>query len=52
MPVLGICRGSQIIAVAEGGTLYQDLSLAETSLKHSRAQSGDAKPPYPCRGRK
>lgn len=39
MPVLGICRGSQIIAVAEGGTLYQDLSLAETSLKHSQGHS-------------
>jgi putative glutamine amidotransferase len=25
-PVLGVCRGSQIINVAAGGTLYQDLS--------------------------
>lgn len=26
MPVLGICRGMQLIAVATGGSLYQDLS--------------------------
>jgi len=25
-PILGICRGAQIIAVAEGGRLYQDLA--------------------------
>lgn len=28
-PILGICRGMQIINLALGGTLYQDLSLRE-----------------------
>lgn len=29
MPMLGICRGMQLIAVASGGSLYQDLSYCE-----------------------
>ena len=29
-PVLGICRGMQLINVACGGTIYQDLSFAHT----------------------
>jgi len=35
-PILGICRGLQIINVALGGSLYQDLSLVPTTLKHSQ----------------
>ena len=41
MPVLGICRGAQIIATAEGGTLYQDLSQMEHPLKHFQGHSPD-----------
>ena len=35
-PILGICRGMQIMNVACGGTLYQDLS--QFSLKHLKHQ--------------
>lgn len=35
IPILGICRGMQIINVFEGGTLYQDLSYRENTNKHS-----------------
>ena len=39
IPIMGICRGMQILNVAHGGTLYQDLSLDEHAyIKHSQQQ--------------
>lgn len=39
MPILGICRGIQIINVAEGGSLYQDINLqTESILGHFPAE--------------
>jgi len=36
-PILGICRGHQIINVVNGGTLYQDLSLINgCNIKHNQ----------------
>jgi gamma-glutamyl-gamma-aminobutyrate hydrolase PuuD len=35
VPIMGICRGHQMLAVASGGSLYQDIT-AETGLVHSR----------------
>lgn len=40
IPVLGICRGAQIINVAHGGTLYQDLSYRDgLTLKHMQGHT-------------
>jgi len=43
VPVLGICRGPQVINVAFGGSLYQDLALRkEFTLEHNNS----GKPKY------
>ncbi|WP_304507118.1 gamma-glutamyl-gamma-aminobutyrate hydrolase family protein [Anaerotignum sp.] len=37
IPLLGICRGMQIINIALGGTIFQDISVQTSStLKHSQ----------------
>ncbi len=41
MPILGICRGCQVLNVVAGGTLIQHLSTADGKLKHwQRAPDG------------
>jgi Predicted glutamine amidotransferases len=37
MPVFGICRGMQLLNIAKGGTLYQDISLRDkTCILHNQ----------------
>ncbi len=41
-PILGICRGEQILNVANGGSLYQDLKFIEGSyIKHNQGHLPD-----------
>ncbi|HVP36564.1 MAG TPA: gamma-glutamyl-gamma-aminobutyrate hydrolase family protein [Terriglobales bacterium] len=48
IPIFGICRGCQIINVAYGGTLYQDISLRkEFTLEHKIKQSSRYKKRHP-----
>lgn len=40
IPVLGICRGMQLLNIAAGGNIYQDIAMQySTDLKHSNPQS-------------
>lgn len=43
IPILGICRGAQVINVALGGSVYQDLDVQFPNkvLKHHQAAPGD-----------
>ena len=36
LPVLGICRGIQLVNVAEGGTLHQHLPAVEGTIQHEQ----------------
>ncbi|NME36440.1 MULTISPECIES: gamma-glutamyl-gamma-aminobutyrate hydrolase family protein [Fusobacterium] len=47
LPILGICRGMQLINVLEGGTLYQDLGYRECKENNIEHLQKDNKN-YPC----
>lgn len=45
-PVFGICRGIQILNVALGGTLYQDLPSQYSAEKERSLENHSQQPPY------
>lgn len=44
-PILGICRGIQLINVAGGGTLYQDIACRPGTLPHHSASHDERRRP-------
>ena len=47
-PVLGICRGAQVLNVYFGGTLIQDLATAESHLWHDEPDGSVRYSAHPC----
>ena len=51
LPVLGICRGCQLINVALGGTLVEHLPEGEGGVRHRTSESESARHPVAAWGR-